>query len=64
LERLPLRPIVAAELGTGLRERSQIMTDRMLALRRDRIRGAVGTIDASASEQLDRALLMILGLGR
>jgi mRNA interferase MazF len=64
VERLPLRPIVAAQPGTGLRERSQIMTDRMLALRRDRIRGAVGTIDAAAREQLDRALLMVLGLGR
>jgi len=64
VERLPLRPIVAAEPGTGLHERSQIMTDKMLALRRDRIRGSIGAIDAAAREELDRALLIILGLGR
>ena len=63
-EKLALRPIVPADPGTGLRERSQIMTDRMLALRRDRIRGVLGTIGAAVNEQLDRALLLVLGLAR
>lgn len=63
-ERLPLRPIVPASPDTGLRERSQIMTDRMLALRSDRIRGVLGSIDASTADQLDRALLVVLGLAR
>ncbi|HLA21228.1 MAG TPA: type II toxin-antitoxin system PemK/MazF family toxin [Pseudolabrys sp.] len=61
-ERLPLRPIVPAGPDTGLRERSQIMTDKMLALRSDRIRGVLGSIDASTGDQLDRALLIVLGL--
>jgi hypothetical protein len=56
-------PLVAAP-GSGLRERSQIMTDKMLALRSDRIRGVLGSIDASTGEQLDRALLILLGLAR
>jgi mRNA interferase MazF len=63
-ERLPLRPAVPATPGSGLRQRSQIMTDKMLALRSDRIRGVLGSIDASTGDQLDRALLILLGLAR
>lgn len=63
-ERLPLRPIVAASTGNGLRERSQIMTDRMLALRSDRVRAVLGSIDASTGDEIDRALLLLLGLAR
>ncbi len=32
-EKLPIRPIVEVDEGNGLRIRSQIMTDKMLALR-------------------------------
>jgi mRNA interferase MazF len=63
-ERLPLRPIVPAAPGSGLHERSQIMTDKMLALRSDRIRSVLGSIDASTGDQLNRALLILLGLAR
>ena len=63
-ERMPLRPVLQAAASTGLREPSQIMTERMMALRGDRIRGVLGSIDAATAEQLDRALLIILGLGR
>ena len=62
-ESMPLRPIVPANPDTGLRERSQVMTDKMRALRSDRIRGALGSIDASTTEELERALLLVLGLG-
>ena len=64
IEHLPLRPIVTPDSGNGLRERSQIMTDRMLALHRNRIRDVVGSVDPATGEQLDRALLLILGLAR
>lgn len=63
-ESLPLRPIVDARPSNGLRFRSQVMTDKMIALRRDRIRQVIGRIDAKISEQLDRALLVVLGLAR
>jgi mRNA interferase MazF len=63
-ERLPLRPIVEAQPSNGLRLRSQIMTDKMIALRLDRVRRVIGHIDAETSEQLDRALLVVLGLAR
>jgi mRNA interferase MazF len=59
-----LRPVVEPTASNGLRLRSQIMTDKINALRRDRIRQVVGSLDADASEQFDRALLIVLGLGR
>ena len=63
-EKLPLRPIIEAEPSNGLRLRSQIMTDKMIALRQDRVRRIIGHIDSETSEQLDRALLVVLGLAR
>lgn len=59
---LSLRPIIDVTPENGLRLRSQVMTDKMFALRRDRIRRVIGQIDALTSEQLDRALLVLLGL--
>jgi mRNA interferase MazF len=61
---LSLRPLIEVAPGNGLRLRSQIMTDKLAALRRDRIRRVIGRIDAETSEQLDRALLLVLGLAR
>lgn len=61
-ERLPLRPIIEAKPSNGLRLRSQIMTDKMIALRQDRVRQVIGHIDSETSEQVDRALLVVLGL--
>jgi mRNA interferase MazF len=63
-EKLPLRPIIEAKPSNGLRLRSQIMTDKMVALRRDRIRRVIGHLDEETSEYLDRALLVVLGLTR
>jgi mRNA interferase MazF len=63
-ERLPLRPMIDAKPSNGLRLRSQIMTDKMISLRHDRIRRVIGHIDPETSEQLDRALLVVLGLTR
>ena len=43
-EDLPLRPIIEAKPSNGLRLRSQIMTDKMIALRHDRVRRLIGRI--------------------
>jgi len=61
---LSLRPLIEVAPRNGLRLRSQIMTDKLVALRRDRIRRVIGRIDAETSEQLDSALLLLLGLAR
>jgi mRNA interferase MazF len=63
-EHLPIRPLIDANAANGLRIRSQVMTDKLLALRRDRIRRVVGRLDAKARDDLDRALLIVLGLAR
>jgi len=61
-DNLPIRPIVEADAANGLRLRSQIMTDKLSAVRRGRIRRVVGTLDTETGERLDRALLVVLGL--
>jgi mRNA interferase MazF len=59
-----IRPIVEPSPKNGLRVRSQIMTDKLIALRTDRIRQTIGVLEEEISEQLDRALLLVLGLAR
>ena len=59
-----LRPVVEPAPANGLRVRSQIMTDKLLAQRRERVRRVIGTIDAETSDRLDTALLTMLGLAR
>jgi mRNA interferase MazF len=63
-ERLPLRPMIEASASNGLRLSSQIMTDKMVPLRRDRVRRVIGHLDSETSLKLDRALLVVLGLAR
>jgi mRNA-degrading endonuclease toxin of MazEF toxin-antitoxin module len=47
---------------TGLHSVSQIMTDKITAVRRDRIRCVLGSLRAVDVERLDRAILITLGL--
>jgi mRNA interferase MazF len=58
------RPVVEPSATNGLRLRSQIMTDKINALRRDRVRQVLGSLDDEASERLNSALLVVLGLAR
>jgi mRNA interferase MazF len=57
-----LRPVVEPSATNGLRLRSQIMTDKINALRRDRVRGVLGSLDDEASQRLNTALFVVLGL--
>jgi mRNA interferase MazF len=59
-----LRPVIEPGRGNGLRAQSQIMTDKMFAQRRDRIRAVIGTIDRETAGRLNAALLIVLGLAR
>jgi mRNA interferase MazF len=63
-ETLPVRPIIQPAEENGLRIRSQIMTDKLLAAPRNRVRGVIGAIDSETSSRLDTALLLVLGLAR
>ena len=64
VEKLPIRPSVEAADSNGLRVRSQIMTDRVLAIPRARIRAVIEIIDNLTSDRLDSLLLLVLGLAR
>jgi mRNA interferase MazF len=46
----------------GLKEKSQIMADKIFTFRRKRIRGPIGTIDGATMLELNRALILFLGL--
>ena len=59
-----LRPVIEPSVANGLRVRSQIMTDKILAQRRERVRRVIGAIDFETNERLDTALLIVLGLTR
>jgi mRNA interferase MazF len=59
-----LRPLVEPAASNGLRVRSQIMTDKMFAQRREGVRRVIGAIDFETSNRLDTALLLVLGLAR
>ena len=59
-----VRPVVEPSATNGLRLRSQIMTDKLNALRRDRVRKVLGSLDGETTERLNSALLTVLGLAR
>jgi mRNA interferase MazF len=63
-DNISLRPLIDPTPKNGLRVPSQVMTDKMVALRRDRIRRIIGRIEPETSGQLDRAILVLLGLAR
>lgn len=56
------RPIVTPTPENGLRVPTQIMTDKMNAIRRDRVRRVIGVLDDTTCQALDSALLVVLGL--
>jgi mRNA interferase MazF len=59
-----LRPVIEPTSTNGLRLRSQIMTDKINALRRERVRRVLGTLDEEVIANLNSALLLVLGLAR
>lgn len=59
-----LRPVIAPTVQNGLLVRTQIMTDKLNTLRRDRVKRVIGTLDSDGCERLNSALLLVLGLAR
>ncbi len=58
LYRLALEPT----RGNGLRVPSQIMTDKIHAMRRDRVSGPIGSLSVEDVERLNTALSLVVGL--
>ena len=47
----------------GLKQHSQIMIDKLVALRRERMGTRIGRLDADTLVRVDRSLALFLGLG-
>jgi mRNA interferase MazF len=58
------RPFVRPSTANGLRLRSQIMTDKVGPVRRDRVRRVISSLDVETVKMLNSALLVVLGLAR
>jgi mRNA interferase MazF len=58
LFRLALRP----SAGTGLRSPSQVMIDKMISIKRERLSQVIGRADGAPMQREDRALKTWLGV--
>ena len=56
------RLTVPSTLETGLRQVSQIMVDKIMAVRRDKCGPAIGRLDEAATLALNRLLALVIGL--
>ncbi|WP_018901945.1 type II toxin-antitoxin system PemK/MazF family toxin [Rhizobium sp. 2MFCol3.1] len=59
---LKFRPVLEASQGTGLRIRSQIMTDKIIGVPREKVGKIIGQLAESEMRELDAALSFLLGL--
>jgi mRNA interferase MazF len=63
LEPAPMfRLLIERSPANGLHARSQIMVDNIVALRRDRLRKKLGSLEPTELRRLNRALMIFLGL--
>lgn len=56
------RITIEPDAGNGLRQRSQIMVDKILAVPRARIGFVIGRLDDQAQLRLNRTLAFVVGL--
>ena len=55
---------IAPDELNGLRRPSQVMVDKVMTVRRDKLGPALGRIERSALLQVDRCLAVFLGIAR
>lgn len=58
------RPVILPSPLNGLREPSMVMIDKIVAVRRERLRAVIGTLGTEDTRKVDHALFFVLGLGR
>jgi mRNA interferase MazF len=56
------RMVIEAGPNTGLRTRSEVMVEKLISFRQERVRAVIGRIPAREAAALDEALLAVLGL--
>ena len=57
-----LRPTLQPSAANGLRKPSQIMVDKAMTLKRDKVGSAFGHLDAVAMVEVERRLAVFLGI--
>ena len=50
--------------NSGLARVSEIMADKVTAVPRSRLRATIGRLDADQTRELDRAIVVVLGIGQ
>ena len=63
LEAPLLRLTVEPSPRTGLHQRSQIMADKLVTVRRDKIGARIGVLEEETMLGLSRALAFVMGIG-
>jgi mRNA interferase MazF len=58
-----MRLEVLPDSQTGLVERSEIMIEKIVSLPRQKVRRTIGRLDAATMRAIERALLLLLGIG-
>lgn len=56
------RVAIEANSDTGLRARSEVMVEKLISFRQERVRAVIGRISRHETAALDGALLAVLGL--
>jgi mRNA interferase MazF len=59
-----LRITVEPNAGNGLRQTSQVMVDKTLTVKREKIGVVFGRIDAEALLEIERCLAVFLGIAK
>lgn len=59
-----LRVAVEPNTGNGLRKRSQVMIDKAMTVKRDKVGPAFGRIDADTLVVVERCLAVFLGIAK
>jgi mRNA interferase MazF len=57
-----IRPTVQPTPGNGLRKASQVMVDKAMSVKRERLGGAFGALDDEAMLAVTRSLAVFLGI--
>ena len=59
-----LRVTVQPSAENGLRRPSQVMVDKAITVKRDKLGAAIGRIDADAMVEIERCLAVFLGIAK
>ena len=59
-----LRVTIEPSAKTGLQKVSQVMTDKLITIRKDKIGQVLGTISDDEMKKINQALILLLGLAQ